>query len=304
MDPARAAVLRVRRSTRTCRRPRWPGGTPLAVEEIVRASLNEKIETGQIDFVDDLANIVPACSPWHARGAAEALGHLVEPVHARSTPRPTRPTMARLQASRLAMRDDMMGQLSDIRANPRPGLIHALAQAEINGTVPPDFELLGIIALLIGAGSTPTTRADAQPWSGCQSTRSSGSGCRPSGPRCSTLRTEEFLRFYNPGSATGAPSPPTASSRASVQGGRADLAVVGDVQPRPRGVSPPQRGRPGPHRQPAPQLRPRPPPLHRVQRGPHGVQADVTAVLDRMPDYRPASSRAPSTTRRSASSRA
>ena len=30
------------------------------VEELVRACLDEKIETGQIDFVDDLANVVPA----------------------------------------------------------------------------------------------------------------------------------------------------------------------------------------------------------------------------------------------------
>ncbi len=35
---------------------RW---TPF-VDELVRASLDEKIETGAIDFVDDLANIVPA----------------------------------------------------------------------------------------------------------------------------------------------------------------------------------------------------------------------------------------------------
>jgi len=30
------------------------------VDDVVRASLNEKIESGQIDFVDDLANVVPA----------------------------------------------------------------------------------------------------------------------------------------------------------------------------------------------------------------------------------------------------
>ena len=30
------------------------------VDEIVRAALDEKIESGRIDFVDDLANIVPA----------------------------------------------------------------------------------------------------------------------------------------------------------------------------------------------------------------------------------------------------
>ena len=47
------------RSTRTCRPPRSSAGQPF-VDEIVRACLDEKIETGRIDFVDDLANIVPA----------------------------------------------------------------------------------------------------------------------------------------------------------------------------------------------------------------------------------------------------
>ena len=32
------------------------------VEDLTRACFDEKIETGQIDFVDDLANIVPALS--------------------------------------------------------------------------------------------------------------------------------------------------------------------------------------------------------------------------------------------------
>ena len=69
---------------------RW---TPL-VDEIVRASLNEKIETGRIDFVDDLANIVPAVLTLAMLGhAADELGHLrASRSTPRSTPRPTRRT--------------------------------------------------------------------------------------------------------------------------------------------------------------------------------------------------------------------
>ena len=44
------------------------------VDEIVRAALDEKIESGRIDFVDDLANIVPAV--LHARDD----GHRAEEV--------------------------------------------------------------------------------------------------------------------------------------------------------------------------------------------------------------------------------
>src|SRR5277367_6315991 len=113
------------------------------VDEIVRASLNEKIETGRIDFVDDLANIVPAVLTLGMLGMPLKNWDIyVEPIHASVYTSPNSPDIARIQASRLAMRDDMMGQLAGVRANPRPGLIHALATAEINGTVPPDFELL------------------------------------------------------------------------------------------------------------------------------------------------------------------
>jgi cytochrome P450 len=67
---------------------RW---VPVAAE-LVRACLDEKIETGRIDFVDDLANIVPAvltlammgiplshwsiyCEPTHA-GVIQGMQHL------------------------------------------------------------------------------------------------------------------------------------------------------------------------------------------------------------------------------------
>jgi cytochrome P450 len=179
---------------------RW---TPL-VDEIVRASLNEKIETGRIDFVDDLANVVPAVLTLGMLGVPLKNWDIyVEPIHASVYTPPNSPDMPRLQASRLAMRDDMMGQLSDIRANPRPGLIDALARAEINGTVPPDFELLGVIALLIGGGFDTTTAltAHALEWL----SEHPGQRERLSAERDTLLdsATEEFLRFYTPAPGDG-----------------------------------------------------------------------------------------------------
>ena len=179
---------------------RW---TPL-VDEIVRASLNEKIETGQIDFVDDLANIVPAVLTLGMLGIPlEHWDIYVEPIHASVYTPPNSPDMPRLQASRLAMRDDMMGQLAAIRANPRPGLIHALATAEINGTVPPDFELLGIISLLIGGGFDTTTAltSHALEWLSEHPDQRE----RLSAERDTLLNpaTEEFLRYFTPAPGDG-----------------------------------------------------------------------------------------------------
>ena len=81
---------------------RW---TPL-VDELIRASLNEKIETGRIDFVDDLANIVPAVLTLAMLGIPLKNWDIyVEPIHASVYTSPNSPDIARIQASRLAMRD-------------------------------------------------------------------------------------------------------------------------------------------------------------------------------------------------------
>jgi cytochrome P450 len=127
----------------------------------------------------------------------------VEPVHASVYTPPDSPGMARIQASRLAMRDDMLAQLAQIRASPRPGLIDALAQAKINGAVPPDFELLGVIALLIGGGFDTTTAltSRALEWLSDHPDQRE----RLSAERDTLLdsATEEFLRYFTPAPGDG-----------------------------------------------------------------------------------------------------
>jgi cytochrome P450 len=169
------------------------------VDELVRACLNEKIETGRIDFIDDLANIVPAVLTLGMLGVP--LKHwdiYCEPVHASVYTPPDSPDMPRIMQGRLAMRDDISRQLEEIRANPRPGLIGALARAEINGATPPDFELLGVISLLIGGGFDTTTAltSHAIEWLSEHPAERE----RLSAQRDTLLdsATEEFLRFYTP----------------------------------------------------------------------------------------------------------
>jgi cytochrome P450 len=174
------------------------------VDEVVRASLNEKIETGQIDFVDDLANVVPAVLTLAMLGVPLKNWDIyVEPVHASVYTPPNSPDMARIQQSRLAMRDDMLLQLAEIRANPRPGMINALAQAQILGTTPPDAELLGVIALIIGGGFDTTTAltSHALEWLSQHPDQRD----RLSAQRDTLLdpATEEFLRYYTPAPGDG-----------------------------------------------------------------------------------------------------
>jgi cytochrome P450 len=174
------------------------------VDEVVRASLNEKIETGEIDFVDDLANIVPAVLTLAMLGVPLKNWDIyVEPVHASVYTPPNSPDMARIQQSRIAMREDMFGQLAQIRANPRPGMIDELARAQINGTTPPDGELLGVIALIIGGGFDTTTAltSHALEWLSQHPDQRD----RLSAERDTLLdpATEEFLRYYTPAPGDG-----------------------------------------------------------------------------------------------------
>jgi cytochrome P450 len=179
---------------------RW---TPL-VDELVRASLNEKIETGQIDFVDDLANIVPAVLTLGMLGMPLKNWDIyVEPIHASVYTSPNSPDIERIQASRLAMRQDMMGQLAGIRANPRPGLINALATGEINGAVPPDFELLGVIALLMGGGFDTTTALTSRSLEWLSDHPSQRERLSRERDTLLDSATEEFLRFFTPAPGDG-----------------------------------------------------------------------------------------------------
>jgi cytochrome P450 len=174
---------------------RW---TPV-IDELVRACLNEKIETGRIDFVDDLANVVPAVLTLAMLGVPLKNWDIYcEPVHASVYTRHDSPDIERVRQTQVAMFRDMFGQLAQIREHPRPGMIDALARAEIDGTMPPDMELLGVIALLIGGGFDTTTAltAHALEWLSEHPDERE----RLSRERDTLLdsATEEFLRFYTP----------------------------------------------------------------------------------------------------------
>ena len=179
---------------------RW---TPV-VAELVRACLDEKIETGQIDFVDDLANVVPAVLTLAMMGIPMKHWTIYcEPVHAAVYTPPDSPDMARVRHRQIEMYQDMFAQLTAIKENPRPGLIDALARAVINGRTPPDLELLGVMALIIGGGFDTTTALTAHSLEWLS--EHPGQRERLSRERATLLdpATEEFLRFYTPAPGDG-----------------------------------------------------------------------------------------------------
>ena len=128
------------------------------VDEIVRACIDDHIETGRIDFVDDLANVVPAVLTLAMLGVPLKKWSMYnEPAHASVYTPPGSPDSSRIRDLYMAMGVDLFTNLAEIREDPRPGIIDALARIRIDRQAPPDIELVGMLNLLIGGGFDTTT---------------------------------------------------------------------------------------------------------------------------------------------------
>ncbi|GAA0937950.1 cytochrome P450 [Actinocorallia libanotica] len=169
------------------------------IDDVVRACLDERIEEGAIDFVEDLANVVPAVLTMAMMGIPlKSWDVYNEPAHAVIYTPPHSPDLARIGLLHEEMRRDLAGRLAEIRANPRPGLVDALLNLEIDGERPSDEDLLGSLHLLIGGGFDTTTAltAHAIEWLGGNPAERE----RLSRERDTLLdsATEEFVRYYTP----------------------------------------------------------------------------------------------------------
>ena len=174
------------------------------IDEVVRASLDEKIEEGRIDFVDDLANVVPAVLTLAMLGIPLRKWQLYsEPVHAAIYTPEDSPNAERVAAMHREMGLDLLTSMIDIRDNPRPGLVHALLNLEVDGAPAPDIEILGNLGLIIGGGFDTTTAltAHALEWL----SENPDQRERLSNERTTLLNpaTEEFLRYFTPAAGDG-----------------------------------------------------------------------------------------------------
>jgi len=179
---------------------RW---TPF-VDELVRASLDEKIESGSIDFVDDLANIVPAVLTLAMMGLPLADWPIYcEPAHAAVYTPPDSPDMPRVRQQSIEMSMRMYQATLEIREHPRPGLIDALIHAKINGETPSDPEIIGVLGLLIGGGFDTTTALTAHSLEHLSEHPDERERLSRERDTLLDSATEEFLRFYTPAPGDG-----------------------------------------------------------------------------------------------------
>ncbi|MCX4091594.1 cytochrome P450 [Nocardia sp. alder85J] len=174
------------------------------LDEVARACLDEKIDTGRIDFVDDLANIVPAVFTLALMGIPlRKWSVYCEPAHALIYTPPASPDSKRVWRAAMAMGADLYTTMLEIRETPRPGLIDALNNLRIDGQPAPDIELVGALNLIIGGGFDTTTALTAHSleWlSEHPAERAALSGDREV---LLDSATEEFLRYFTPAPGDG-----------------------------------------------------------------------------------------------------
>jgi cytochrome P450 len=174
------------------------------VQEVTRATLDEVIETGRLDFVDDLANIVPAVLTLAMMGLPIADWPLYADIaHKQVYTKPDDPDMATVRAESRAMFGRLAAAVVEIRETPRPGLIDALVNLSFDGERPTDFDLTGVLSLLIGCGFDTTTALTAHSLEWLAEHPDERE--RLSRERDSLLdpATEEFLRYYAPAPGDG-----------------------------------------------------------------------------------------------------
>jgi cytochrome P450 len=174
------------------------------VDEIVRACLDEKIESGRIDFVDDLANIVPAVLTLAMMGIPLKKWSLYsEPTHASVYTPEDSAEMDKVIEMRREMGLDLVTTMLEIRENPRPGLVNALLELRIDGEPAPDIEILGNLGLIIGGGFDTTTALTAHALEWLSDNPDQRELLSKKRDELLDSATEEFLRFFTPAPGDG-----------------------------------------------------------------------------------------------------
>ncbi|MGV9862292.1 cytochrome P450 [Rhodococcus koreensis] len=175
------------------------------IDEITRAAIDERIETGEIDFIDHLANVVPAVVTMGLLGVPLKDWELYcDPVHASVYTPPGTPEKERVaEQLRNAFGGHMLSWIGKIKEDGRPGLINALNTATINGEPASTFDILSVCSLLVGGGFDTTTALTGHSIEWLSENPEERKRLHENLDTMLDSATEEFLRYYTPAVGDG-----------------------------------------------------------------------------------------------------
>jgi cytochrome P450 len=184
--------------------------SPVAVEgwrpmvtELSHACIDEIVESGRLDFVDDLANIVPAVLTMGMLGFPLTDWTIYcEPAHAMVYTPPHSPDFPRVMNQAIAMSGKLGEEMVRARRNPRPGMLKALIDAQDNGASFVDDDIQGTLTLLIGGGFDTTTSLTAHALTWLDTHPEQRQALLDDSSLLDTA-TEEFVRFATPAQGGG-----------------------------------------------------------------------------------------------------
>ena len=173
------------------------------VHSVADACIDSAIGSGTIDFVDDLANVVPAVLTMGLLGLPLRDWEVYcEPAHAMVYTRPNSPEFADTFRLILRMVEAISASVAEAGSRARPGIIKALLDAREDGAPLDQDGIEGTLLLVIGGGFDTTTALTAHSleWLG----RHPDERDRLAGDE--TLldtATEELVRFFTPAQGGG-----------------------------------------------------------------------------------------------------
>ena len=168
------------------------------VRDFTHACIDDVIESGRFDFVDDLVNIVPAVLTMAMLGLPLADWHVYcEPTHALVYTPPGSPDQERVNQMTMQMVGTLIQNIADARQNPKPGMIKALIDARVDGEPLDDFGVLGTVFLVIGGGFDTTTAFTSSVWRWLYEHPAEKAELLADHSKLD-LATEEFLRYFSP----------------------------------------------------------------------------------------------------------
>jgi cytochrome P450 len=173
------------------------------ISDLTQACIDDVVESGRIDFVDDLANVVPAVLTMAMLGFPLADWDIYcEPTHAQVYTPKSSPDWPRVNAMTLRMVERLAQCVAEARERSRPGMVRALVEAEVSGRRLPDDGIISTLFLLIGGGLDTTTSllASSLAWLGDHVNERRRLLDEPG---LIDTATEEFLRFYTPAQGGG-----------------------------------------------------------------------------------------------------